>query len=436
MNRPPYEGQTLNDAWLERMVSFDEAVPFRQGAWTSEEFEYVTALVDAFHNGLLVIDKGTKLRSFLAKCVHCGVKRISKKMEKSDYHGRCSYLKKWDLSDTEIKKTEHVLLDLKSRFKKSVQQTLITTDDVKANGSPPSLGLKKAVVPSTATCGECMPTLLSNLGTGNPEASRSSLFNGTLNRNANLSASSASQQLSAYKSAKDDIGNALLAASKNQATQWSVIHPGLVSTAPDVNEYIRRRGAQLLATLLTLTQPPTIHPGVVSTAPRGNEDIRRRGAQLLATCRSVTQPPTTESILRARSLHHLALSGLAGSTHAPSMAHRVAVQAHAAGFPSSAGSMLQGIPARDGTSATLAASQVAVGPPCTQVKSASPGAWSWLVISAATTNTSSVAMAANPSASLPDATAAAGNKRYSQALTAYDPFIAEEAANKRRRFHY
>jgi hypothetical protein len=435
----------LTEVWLERMVSFDdEAEPLRQGAWTSEEYEYVNAIVDAFHNGLLVVDKGTKLRSFLARCVHCGVKRISKKMENSDYHGRGSYLKKWNLSDSDIKDTEHMLLDLKSKFEKSVQQNMIKTDNTKAKESPPSVGLKTAAVSSKVTSDECMPTALltlSNLGPRNPEASPSSMFNGTLNWNTNLSAS-ASQQLSACESANSDIQMALLAASKRQAIQLRANHQDLVSTK------------------------------------QANEDIRRKGAQLLETLRSGGS--------RDRSLYQLALR-----THAPNVAHRAAAQAHAAGFTSIVGAMPQNCLAPAGTSpAALAAYQGAVGHPCTQVKSASLCAWSLLQeiqlargslsapiphsvatavnqptlaarasavdfcsvpapsalasfgISdqtlllkmlqrtvAATPNSSSVNTTAKPSASLPDALAAARNKQC-------HPFIAaEEAANKRCRFH-
>ena len=59
----------------------------RTGKWTTEEFEYMLGLMEAFKVGHLPLQDGTTLRSFLSKMMRCKPKRISKKFEGIRYNG-------------------------------------------------------------------------------------------------------------------------------------------------------------------------------------------------------------------------------------------------------------------------------------------------------------------------------------------------------------
>lgn len=54
--------------------------PVRIGSWTNEEEAYAHALITAFRSGILDINTGTTLRSFLAEQLCCDRMRITKKL--------------------------------------------------------------------------------------------------------------------------------------------------------------------------------------------------------------------------------------------------------------------------------------------------------------------------------------------------------------------
>ena len=57
----------------------------RTGRWTSEEVEYVNALIEAFDSGLLMIVDGTKLHDFLTKMLKCKLSRLTKKFKRANF---------------------------------------------------------------------------------------------------------------------------------------------------------------------------------------------------------------------------------------------------------------------------------------------------------------------------------------------------------------
>jgi len=52
------------------------AASFNSGKWTTEEFEYMIGLMEAFKAGQLPLQEGTTLRSFLSSMMGCKPKRI------------------------------------------------------------------------------------------------------------------------------------------------------------------------------------------------------------------------------------------------------------------------------------------------------------------------------------------------------------------------
>jgi hypothetical protein len=90
----------------------------RKGHWTKEEMEYLYALKEDFREGALNIDDGSTLRSYLAKQLNCGVKRISKKMEGSGYNGGQSFAR-MPFPEDELKARAAKRQRLKESFERS-----------------------------------------------------------------------------------------------------------------------------------------------------------------------------------------------------------------------------------------------------------------------------------------------------------------------------
>ncbi|CAB9514128.1 expressed unknown protein [Seminavis robusta] len=157
--------KTLTELWEERMISFDDKEPLRRGEWTEAEEAYVEALVDAFHDGLLDISKGQTLRALLAKCVHCHPKRISKKMEKCDYHGRGTYMKKANLTEQEVNTTENKLRALSMRFEESVQGYRNSARIAARNATTPSTSAYVARAAAASAAPVAYPSAASSLAT-------------------------------------------------------------------------------------------------------------------------------------------------------------------------------------------------------------------------------------------------------------------------------
>lgn len=63
----------------------------RKGHWSLEEEKYAEKLVEGFFLGVLALDKGTALRSFLASRLNCHPMRISKKFAKQAKLGKSYY---------------------------------------------------------------------------------------------------------------------------------------------------------------------------------------------------------------------------------------------------------------------------------------------------------------------------------------------------------
>ena len=96
--------------------------PLRAGCWTQEEMDYVNALMTDFRDGaLLGVASGTTLRGYLAKNIHCGVKRVSKKLEGTSYNGRLTFKVKHHFSTAELRFRCGRLALLRAKFEQSVE---------------------------------------------------------------------------------------------------------------------------------------------------------------------------------------------------------------------------------------------------------------------------------------------------------------------------
>ena len=62
--------------------------PLRRGKWTAEEEAYANRLILEFKAGLLPLQEGTTLRTFLSKLLNCDPMRISKKFVGSNCIGK------------------------------------------------------------------------------------------------------------------------------------------------------------------------------------------------------------------------------------------------------------------------------------------------------------------------------------------------------------
>ena len=82
----------------------------------------MNALMTDFRDGaLLGVADGTTLRGFLAKKVHCGVKRISKKLEGTSYNGRLTFKVKHQFAAGELRYRCARLALLQANFEQSVE---------------------------------------------------------------------------------------------------------------------------------------------------------------------------------------------------------------------------------------------------------------------------------------------------------------------------
>ncbi|CAB9530243.1 expressed unknown protein [Seminavis robusta] len=100
-----------------------ESGPLRVGTWTAEEKAYMYALMDEFKNGSLDLADGTTMRWFLGDRLHCGVKRISKKMEGYDYKGRhCYHRQRSCTTPEEVNARKEKLQVLRNNFLASLEK--------------------------------------------------------------------------------------------------------------------------------------------------------------------------------------------------------------------------------------------------------------------------------------------------------------------------
>ena len=84
--------------------------------------DYVNALMTDFRDGaLLGVASGTTLRGYLAKNIHCGVKRVSKKLEGTSYNGRLTFKVKHHFSAAELRFRCGRLALLRAKFEQSVE---------------------------------------------------------------------------------------------------------------------------------------------------------------------------------------------------------------------------------------------------------------------------------------------------------------------------
>lgn len=83
--------------------------------------EYLEAIIQNFRDGTLDVPNGTTLRGHIATELRCLVKRISKKMEGTNYNGRQSYERKL-FDEVQMEKKKNELFAIKQRFEKSVEE--------------------------------------------------------------------------------------------------------------------------------------------------------------------------------------------------------------------------------------------------------------------------------------------------------------------------
>ncbi|CAB9521887.1 expressed unknown protein [Seminavis robusta] len=111
-----------------------KGVYLRGGTWSDEEMEFMLAMVKEFRAGSVPIKKGTTMRSYLAGQLRCIPKRISKKMENSDYNGRLLYEPAVHFSGKELKERRERLEKLRLKFEDAVV-FLQNKDDRSSRGS-------------------------------------------------------------------------------------------------------------------------------------------------------------------------------------------------------------------------------------------------------------------------------------------------------------
>lgn len=114
------EKQSMADKRKE--AAAEAAKKLHSGKWTLEEEAYVAGLMEAFRDGILDVQDGTTLRSFLATKLNCKPKRISKKYEGKNYDGKQLYWKtEDDISPQEIRTRLAHLDRLEAKFKECLQ---------------------------------------------------------------------------------------------------------------------------------------------------------------------------------------------------------------------------------------------------------------------------------------------------------------------------
>ncbi|CAB9512928.1 expressed unknown protein [Seminavis robusta] len=89
------------------------------GNWTTEESEYILALMKEFKAGTLPIAKGTTLRKFLSRELGCNVNQITKKFKGTSYDARSKY--SGSLSSSKSPIEDRLRLDQLDMLKKRYQ---------------------------------------------------------------------------------------------------------------------------------------------------------------------------------------------------------------------------------------------------------------------------------------------------------------------------
>ena len=96
-----------------------------KGKWTREEEEYLVYLCKDFKDGALDIKEGSSLRAFLAEMLGCNPKRVSKKMECTNYYGRGVFMdQKASIDPKELEERREKLEGLRKKFLESREELL------------------------------------------------------------------------------------------------------------------------------------------------------------------------------------------------------------------------------------------------------------------------------------------------------------------------
>jgi hypothetical protein len=94
----------------------------RKGKWSAEEEVYTQRLIVHFEGGLLRLEEGTTLRSFLSERLHCDPMRITKKFQGESSIGKRSYSSSFPIEgkapdySTRVEKAEEELHELRACF--------------------------------------------------------------------------------------------------------------------------------------------------------------------------------------------------------------------------------------------------------------------------------------------------------------------------------
>jgi hypothetical protein len=107
--------------------------PLRKGKWTQEEELFAEAIIREFRRGMLALPRGTTLRSYLAKKLHCDPMRISKKFAGAASIGVCVFApcKKTPELQEEALRVRAELLELERRFAAQLKRLSTTGSDMK-----------------------------------------------------------------------------------------------------------------------------------------------------------------------------------------------------------------------------------------------------------------------------------------------------------------
>ncbi|CAB9523058.1 expressed unknown protein [Seminavis robusta] len=92
----------------------------RTGHWHPEELEYMDILAEEFRDGSLSIKEGSTLRAYLAEMLNCIPKRVSKRMEGSNYNGRKTFVKRI-FSETEQQERDARISASRERFEEALR---------------------------------------------------------------------------------------------------------------------------------------------------------------------------------------------------------------------------------------------------------------------------------------------------------------------------
>jgi len=125
-------------------VSNKKTPPLRRGKWTAEEEAYANRLIQEFKAGLLPLNDGTTLRTFLSTLLNCDPMRISKKLVGSNCIGKQVFRRRTAeinmLSPDQIKQSRAELSELERRFLERLAQT----NRVKTSGGAVAYIMHKA----------------------------------------------------------------------------------------------------------------------------------------------------------------------------------------------------------------------------------------------------------------------------------------------------